>query len=89
MGTDETGTREHSNANIYNHYYHYYILLLLLLLFIVDFFWDTLYVDDWYVKTTETYLIFVKTNRQLQFLRPKNMQIMYFVIFAILQQMYE
>ena len=24
MGTDETGTREHSNANFYNHYYHYY-----------------------------------------------------------------
>ena len=22
--TDETGTREHSNANFYNHYYHYY-----------------------------------------------------------------
>ena len=34
--TDETGTREHSNANFYNHYYHYYYCLLYTFLAVQD-----------------------------------------------------
>ena len=44
IDTDETGTQEHSNANLCNHYYHYYHYYYCYYYncLLQTFFWDTL-----------------------------------------------